>query len=472
MTDAELPDCEEVRIADEMKRASGGADPFAEAVRATRMPMVITNPRLPDNPIVFANDSFCALTGYAREEIVGRNCRLLQGPDTDPAEVARIGEAVRLGQAIQVDLRNYRKDGEAFWNRLLMAPVRDASGQICFFFASQLDVTMERERLNSLRGENASLLRELADRLRNQEEGEARLRRTTAVLNTILTSAPALIYAKDREGRMLLANPRALALIGRPWEEVEGRRDSEFLSDTEQGRIIEETDSRIMAQDAAREVEEVVSAPGADPQIWLSTKSPMRDSSGGVTGLVGVSIDITERKRTQQALQELNANLEARIAERTRERDRAWRLSQNLLLVCDVQGVMVAVSPAWTTVLGWREDELIGRHFSKFIHPDDKRATLEAAANITSGAIDQGFENRYLHKDGEYRSISWTWVLDDTLIYSTGRDLTAEKQQKAALAEVEGRLMQSQKMRPSVSLPAASRTTSTTCCRASPEASR
>ena len=446
MTNTGQIDREMTRIAEELRRASAGSDPFAAAVRATRMPMVITNPRLPDNPIVFANDAFCVLTGYAREEILGRNCRLLQGPGTDSAELARVREAVGRGRVVQADLLNYRKDGEPFWNRLLMAPVLDSGGGISFFFASQVDVTLERERLESLSGENASLLRELANRLRTQEDGEARLRRTTDVLNAILTSAPALIYAKDREGRMLVANPRALSLIGRPWEEVEGRRDSEFLADAQQGLVIEDTDSRIMAQGVSLEVEEVVSSPGGEPQLWLSTKSPMRDPSGAVTGLVGVSIDITERKRAEEALHELNTTLEARIAERTRERDRAWRLSHNLLLVCDLDGVMQAVSPAWTTMLGWREDELVGRPFAGFIHLDDRRATLEAAAKVASGVFEQGFENRYRHKDGTYRSICWTWVLDDALIYATGRDLTAEKQQKVALAEVEARLMQSQKM--------------------------
>ena len=165
-------------------------------------------------------------------------------------------------------------------------------------------------------------------------------------------------------------------MIGRPWEEVSGRRDSEFLADSRQGLIIEDTDRRIMAEGATREVEEVVSSPGHEPQIWLSTKSPMRDASGAITGLVGVSIDITQRKRAEEGLQELNVTLEERIAERTRERDRAWRLSHNLLLVCDFEGVIVAVSPAWTTTLGWTEQELLGQTFRE-IHPPGRPAGLD-----------------------------------------------------------------------------------------------
>ncbi len=156
-----------------------GTNPFVAAVRATRMPMIITNPRQPDNPVVFANDAFCRLTGYGREEILGRNCRFLQGPGSDPAVVGRIRAAVAGERSIETDVRNYRKNGEAFWNRLLLAPVRDEGGALAYFFASQVDVTLERERLAGLETQNAALLAQLGERLRLQEDSEARLRFAT-----------------------------------------------------------------------------------------------------------------------------------------------------------------------------------------------------------------------------------------------------------------------------------------------------
>ncbi|HEY0205659.1 MAG TPA: PAS domain-containing protein, partial [Acetobacteraceae bacterium] len=167
------------RIGAELVRLDGGTDPFAACVRATRMPMVVSDPRQPDNPIVFVNDSFCRLTGYPREMIVGRNCRFLQGPETDPATVARIRAAVQAQGAIEIDIRNHRRDGTPFWNRLLMAPVRDQAGEVAYFFASQVDVTLERERLEGLEFRNAALLAEVSDRLRAQEDSEARLRYAT-----------------------------------------------------------------------------------------------------------------------------------------------------------------------------------------------------------------------------------------------------------------------------------------------------
>ena len=140
-------------VPDELKAEAHRGDPFAAAVRATRMPMIVTDPSQYDNPIVFANNAFLKLTGYTRFEVLGRNCRFLQGPETNPAAIDRIRDAVRQEVDIRVDLLNYRKDGSTFHNALYVGPVRDADGKVVYFFASQLDVsehyalTAEIERL-------------------------------------------------------------------------------------------------------------------------------------------------------------------------------------------------------------------------------------------------------------------------------------------------------------------------------------
>lgn len=130
------------QLTNALHNEQGRGDPFAAAVRATRMPMVVTDPSRPDNPIVFLNEAFQELTGYSRDECIGRNCRFLQGSKTDPATVARIRESVERGDDISVDILNYRKDGTPFWNALYLSPVRGGNGDIQFFFASQLDVSM------------------------------------------------------------------------------------------------------------------------------------------------------------------------------------------------------------------------------------------------------------------------------------------------------------------------------------------
>ena len=102
------------RIAKELHRISASNDPFAAAVRATRMPMLVTDPSLPDNPIIFMNDAFTKLTGYTREEVLGTNCRFLQGPGTSREDVTRVRNAIARREPIEIDLLNYRKDGSTF----------------------------------------------------------------------------------------------------------------------------------------------------------------------------------------------------------------------------------------------------------------------------------------------------------------------------------------------------------------------
>uniref|UniRef100_A0A126X2Y3 non-specific serine/threonine protein kinase n=1 Tax=Goodyera pubescens TaxID=78780 RepID=A0A126X2Y3_GOOPU len=100
---------------------------------------VITDPRLPDNPIIFASDSFLDLTEYSREEILGRNCRFLQGPETDKATVSKIRDAIREQRETTVQLINYTKNGKKFWNIFHLQPMRDQKGELQYFIGVQLD---------------------------------------------------------------------------------------------------------------------------------------------------------------------------------------------------------------------------------------------------------------------------------------------------------------------------------------------
>lgn len=137
------------------------------AVERTRMPMIVTDPRQVDNPIVLANQAFFDLTGYSAPEVIGRNCRFLQGPETDLESI----EAIRRGLAeradhVDVELLNYRKDGTPFWNQLMISPVTDSSGKLIYYFASQKDVT-ESRRAEELARTERLLIEEVDHRALN-----------------------------------------------------------------------------------------------------------------------------------------------------------------------------------------------------------------------------------------------------------------------------------------------------------------
>lgn len=139
---------------------------FEQAMAQTRMAICLTDPHLPDNPIVFANRAFLALTGYPETEVTGRNCRFLQGPDTDPEAIRRLSEAIAGEDVVIVEMINYRKDGTRFWNALHVGPIYDDAGRLVYYFGSQWDVS--DLHVARSREQHATLVaRELSHRMKN-----------------------------------------------------------------------------------------------------------------------------------------------------------------------------------------------------------------------------------------------------------------------------------------------------------------
>jgi PAS domain S-box-containing protein len=194
---------------------------------------------------------------------------------------------------------------------------------------------------------------------------------------------------------------------------------------------------------------------------WISVKSTIeRDEHGKPLRLLGAHTDITEQVLAEQALRqseeryrkladqlaELNATLAQRVEEKTRERDRIWNVSQDLLLVADRSGVWQTVNPAWTRILGWSEDELLNRTSQWLEHPDDNGITRAHVMKLRASETTVKFESRFRHKDGSYRWLSWTGVSDKERSYAVARDVTAEKVAAERLRATEEALQQSQKM--------------------------
>ncbi|MEM9311946.1 MAG: PAS domain-containing protein [Pseudomonadota bacterium] len=149
---------------DQFSGASGVL--FEQAMAQTRMAICLCDPNQADLPIVFANRAFRRLTGYSEEETVGRNCRFLQGPKTDPEPVARIREAIANEDVVVVELLNYRKNGTTFWNALHLGPIYNDQGKLVYFFGSQWDVSDVRAARAEERHAK-EMARELSHRMKN-----------------------------------------------------------------------------------------------------------------------------------------------------------------------------------------------------------------------------------------------------------------------------------------------------------------
>ena len=373
-----------------------------------------------DGHCTYLNRRWYEYTGQGYEEALGHGWLDATHPD-DRAEVARIFEQANTTHtSCRIDYRLRRADGSYGWAIDAASPRFGPDGQFLGYIGSVIDI---------------------ADR----RAAEDALRHANALLAAVMEAVPGVVYAKDSAGRMLAANRGTVELVGKPIEAIIGRTDLEFLDDAAQAEVVMANDRRVMSEGRTEVLEEKVSFPDGTDAIWLSTKAPFRDAAGHVVGLVGSSIDITERKRAEEALQRMNETLEDEVAERTAERDRMWDTSPDLMLVIDFEGVVRRVNPAWTTLLGYSQAELVGHHVNEFVVAEDHAQTTDAYELAARGGRPE-VENRYRHKDGTIRWISWNAAPAGDMTYATGRDVTAEKDQAAALAQAEEQLRQAQKM--------------------------
>ena len=186
--------------------------------------------------------------------------------------------------------------------------------------------------------------------------------------------------------------------------------------------------------------------PDTGEERWMARRGEVITEADGHNRYVGVSYDVTDRKRAEVALQKLNETLEAQVAARTAERDRMWRLSEELMVVADLHGRVTAVNPAWEAVLGWSRRELEQHQMLDLLHPDDRAAAQEAIQRLAGGAHSQRLESRLRRRDGAWRHLVWTAVAEAGFLHALGRDVTEERAAADALRRAEDALRQAQKM--------------------------
>ena len=245
------------------------------AVAASSNGIVITDPNLPDNPIVYVNPAFERISGYAAEESIGRNCRFLQGEDRDQPVLDELRAALGGERECRVVLRNYRKDGELFWNELYISPVHDEVGRLTNFVGVQNDIT-ERRRIEEV-------LRESEERFRATFEHAA------------VGAAQVGI-----DGRWLRVNQRLCEIVGYSQEELLGKtfQDITHADDLQEdlGRM-----QRMLAGELETYTIEKRYLKKDGSEVWVNlTVSLVRDPSGEPGYFIALIEDISERKKTEE----------------------------------------------------------------------------------------------------------------------------------------------------------------------------
>ena len=344
--------------------------------------------------IVYASDSFCENTGYARAEVLGRTPCFLQGPRTDRGELDRIRAALEAEEPVRAELLNYRKDGTPFWVEMSIMPVTDAAGRCTHFTSIQRDVTERKARREAL-AESVARFREIADTITqvfwvHEPDG------------TLRYVSPAFEEIWGRSCEALNANPRL-------WFDAVHPDDRERL----RGQFASELTPE------GHDLTYRVVRPSGEVRWVRSRGYPSFGKDGEVRRIIGVAEDITERKRAEKTL------------EASKERFRKLvEHSSDIVTVQNANGTIRYESPAVKEVLGREPGSAADEHLHERLHPDDVERTRELCEWL--------FENpgetvtarfRLRHADGHWVPIEAVAknMLDDPVVQGIvvhSRDVT------------------------------------------------
>ncbi|MFY4815672.1 PAS domain S-box protein [Haloarcula sp. AONF1] len=366
-----------------------------QAIDGANVPITLVDPSQEDNPLVYINDAFEDVTGYPSAEALGRNCRFLQGEDTDPEKVTAIRDAIDDEEPIALELRNYQRDGTEFWNHLTLTPIYDDSGDLVRYIGTQEDITERKERERELRTERQ-------------------------FIEQALDTLDDLFYVLDSDGTLQRWNDRV--------PEVTGYTDGE-LADMDAIELFPDSDRETIAgviettlADGEATVEADLRTADGDRLPYEFTGAQLTDGDGTVTGRVGVGRDLTERRQRERRFQAL-------VEE-----------SSDIISIVDAEGVFQYQSLSIEHILGYDPTETIGDTAWGYVHPDDRADLIEAfERGVADPDANPVVEYRARRADG-----SWCWLeahgnnqLDNPAVEGyvvNSRDITEWKKREQELS--------------------------------------
>ena len=320
---------------------------------------------------------------------------------------------------LEVEYRIQKADtGEMRWLARRAEFVRDAEGKPIFMRGVVQDVT-------------------------DRKAAEATVRSSEARFRALVQALPNQVWIADSQGQLTWFNQVVCDYTGLTVAELNGEGWLRMIHTNDLPQVLDVW-THCLRKLETYHVEFRVQRHDGVYRWHLVRAVPVETDSG--VQWVGANTDIHDQRLMQDGLAAQNVQLEKQVDDRTRDLDRMWRLSTDLILVASQVGRIKVVNPAWGSLLGWTERELIGSSFMDLVHPEDADTTLLDMQRRERGQIGHKFTNQYRARDGSYRTICWTAVPEDGMIHAIGRDITAERNIELALQEVEERLRQSQKM--------------------------
>jgi PAS domain S-box-containing protein len=361
--------------------------------------------------VALYNDAYAPSIGNKHPHALGRPAQEYWTELWDDLEPllqrARGGETIFAeDRPFKIERHGYME--EVFFN-ISYSPVRDDKGDVAGVFCIVAETT---ERVLAMRK-----LRDSEERFRSFAQ---------AVPNHVWTSPP--------DGKLDWFNDRVYEYAGAEPGELDGHAWGKIVHPEDlPPAVVAWTHSLTTGEIYTAEFR-LRSAKGVF-RWHLARAVPIRDETGTVSRWVGTNTDIHDQKEIAAELATLNETLELRVEERTKERDRIWNHSSELMAVAGIDGYIRAANASWTQILGWEERELYAVPFSDFIHPEDLERTAEIVGALSRGEQVLSFENRMRTKDGSYRTIDWAAIPTGEIFYAIGRDITDQRAAEEALRQ-------------------------------------
>jgi PAS domain S-box-containing protein len=274
---------------------------------------------------------------------------------------------------------------------------------------------------------------------------EAGLRESEAKFRTFAQAMPHQVWTAASDGKFDWFNEHVYAYTGLDHARLAGTAWTAAVHPDDLAGLTTRW-AIAVASGASFEAEFRLRNAGGDYRWHMARAIALRGDEGEVVRWIGTNTDIEDQKNTTHRLEQLNAGLEHQVAQRTAERDRMWRLSKDIMMVAGFDGQVAAVSPAFGSLLGWSEHDIVGKNFLHLVHPDDVAATQVQMASLGEGHYVYKFEIRCRRKDGSWCLLSWSASPDAGHIHAIGRDITADREQAEQIRRTELALQQSQKM--------------------------
>ena len=381
---------------------------LAQAVNSASDGIVITDPKQPDNPIIYANTTFSKITGYPIEDILGRNCRFMQGPETDRGTLEEVRQAIKAKKSIKVTLINYRKDGSKFWNGLRISPVFSKDGKIQYYLGFQADVTERKEAEMTLIAE----------------------RDYTA---SILRSTPAVICGISPEGSTTFINPTGEKVTGYSSRELIGKN---WWSTFYPGKEYEQVEKLLQhfQHSNVRDYEMTLTTKTGEKRTISWNSMNRTDADGETIEIIGFGDDVTERKKAEEELRQ------------SEEAFRFMMLSAPVMIwMAGLDKKFIYVNRFWAEFTGRKVAEELGEGWMEGVHPEDRTLLQNTYSAAFQDRLNFKMEFRLRHVTGEYRWVTTTGTPsfkdDGSFAGFIGSCLDVHERKK-----LEGQLLQSQKM--------------------------